>query len=137
MQTQKTQIHVEADDPERSAVFYEALFGAAPVRRSATAAVFELDSPPLILTLEQRVRRVDRPLTTARSVRASRRQAESGQFTLIVNEPQHVGDAAIALRRAGVRLRLGDEGVEAFDPDQNAWRVRFVASAAGRTIVAT
>jgi hypothetical protein len=41
------------------------------------------------------------------------------------------------LRRAGVRLRLADEGIEAHDPDGNAWRVRFVPSSKGRAVQAT
>jgi hypothetical protein len=48
-----------------------------------------------------------------------------------------VGTAAIALRRAGVPLRIYDQGIEAKDPDGIPWRVRFVPSAAGRAVVAT
>jgi hypothetical protein len=88
-------------------------------------AVFEFDSPPLLLTLQQRPQasrhKVIRPLP---------------RFALVVNEPQQVGHAAIALRRAGIRLRLQDEGIEASDPDGNAWRVRCVPSANGRAVVA-
>jgi hypothetical protein len=57
------------------------------------------------------------------------------RFALVVNEPQQVGHAAIALRRAGIQLRLEDDGIEASDPDGNAWRVRFVPSAKGRAVV--
>ena len=76
-------------------------------------------------------------------VRPSRARGEEGvgsggpEYSLVVNEPREVGHAAIALRRAGVPLRLQDEGIEARDPDGNAWRVRFVPSAKGRAVVAT
>jgi len=59
-----------------------------------------------------------------------------GRFSLVVTQPQHVGHAAIALRRAGVQLRLEDQAIEAEDPDGNAWRVRFVESAPGRSVQA-
>jgi catechol 2,3-dioxygenase-like lactoylglutathione lyase family enzyme len=120
MLLQKTHIDLDVDDAEQSAAFYEALFGAPPARRSTALAVFEFDSPPLVLTLRKPARRFGR----------------HGLFALVVTEPEHVGCAAIALRRVGVRLRLEDQGIEASDPDGNAWRVRFVASAVGRSVVA-
>jgi hypothetical protein len=40
-----------------------------------------------------------------------------------------VGDTAIALRRAGASLRLEDRGLEALDPDGNAWHIRLAAQA--------
>ena len=48
-----------------------------------------------------------------------------------------VGDTAIALRRAGVPIRIEDHGIAACDPDQNAWCVRFEPSARGRAVVET
>jgi catechol 2,3-dioxygenase-like lactoylglutathione lyase family enzyme len=39
-------------DLERSAGFYEQLFGRAPAKRRADYAKFELDDPPLVLSLE-------------------------------------------------------------------------------------
>jgi catechol-2,3-dioxygenase len=123
----KTHIHLDVDDAARSAAFYEALLGAPPARRSAGEAVFESDSPPLVLTL------ANRPL----SRRAKARRAIDAGFALLVTEPSHVGTAAIALRRAGVPLRIYDQGIEAKDPDGNPWRVRFVPSAAGRAVVTT
>jgi len=116
----KLHIHLGVGDAARSAAFYEALLGARPACSDATTAVFELDSPPLVLTVEH----------TAPSSTAS-------QFALLVDEPRLIGDVAIALRRAGVRLRLEDEGIEAHDPDGNAWRVRFVPSRKGRAVLAT
>jgi catechol 2,3-dioxygenase-like lactoylglutathione lyase family enzyme len=120
MLLEKTHIELDVGDADQSAAFYEALFGAPPARRSAAMAVFEFDSPPLVLTLRRPARRVGR----------------QGRFALVVTEPEHVGYAAIALRRVGVRLRLEDQGIEASDPDGNAWRVKFVPDARGRSVIA-
>jgi catechol 2,3-dioxygenase-like lactoylglutathione lyase family enzyme len=136
----KSHIHLDADDLGRSTAFYEALLGAPPLRRSASVTIFEFDSPPLVLTLEQRSL-ANRTKATG-NARRSRRGGDEmlacrgPRFALLVNEPQQVGHAAIALRRAGVQLRLEDEGIEAKDPDGNAWRVRFVPTAKGRAVVA-
>ncbi|MGO9837976.1 MAG: VOC family protein [Polyangiaceae bacterium] len=139
----KSHIHLDADDLTRSAAFYEALLGSPPSRRSGSVAIFEFDSPPLVLTLEQRPPRERPRVSPAANARPGRRRSDpdlalraSPRFALVVNEPQQVGYAAIALRRAGVQLRLEDEGIEAKDPDGNAWRVRFVPSAKGRAVVA-
>jgi catechol 2,3-dioxygenase-like lactoylglutathione lyase family enzyme len=118
---QRTYIQLQVDNADRSATFYEALFGAPPARQSANMAVFEFDSPPLVLTLK-------RPRSAP--------PASRSRFALVVPEPEDVGSAAIALRRAGVRLRLEDQGIEASDPDGNAWRVRFEPSARDRTVIA-
>ncbi len=123
----KTHIHLDVDDAGESAAFYEALLGAPPARRSSSAAVFVFDSPPLVLTLENPPRRKA----------GRRRRGVDTRFALLVTEPAHVGHAAIALRRAGVRLRVEDQGIEVSDPDGNAWRVRFTPSASGRSVVAT
>jgi catechol-2,3-dioxygenase len=114
MSVTKVRIVVQAGDVVRSAVFYEALLGVPPAHRHAALAVFDLESPSLLLTVEERPR-----------VRGSPRRAD---FALIVAEPQHVGDAAIRLRRASIRLRIQDHGIEALDPDGNTWRVRFAPS---------
>jgi hypothetical protein len=118
------------------------LLGAPPSRQSANVAVFEIDSPPLVLTLEQSSSK--RKVRVTSAAKASRICDDEDspidgrlQYALVVSEPREVGHAAIALRRAGVPLRLQDEGIEAKDPDGNAWRVRFVPSAKGRTVVAT
>jgi catechol 2,3-dioxygenase-like lactoylglutathione lyase family enzyme len=137
----KSHIHLDADDLGRSTAFYEALLGAPPSRRSGSVAIFEFDSPPLVLTLEQRP--VAERTKATSNVRRLRRRGDEmlagpgPRFALLVGEPQQVGHAAIALRRAGVQLRLEDEGIEAKDPDGNGWRVRFVPSAKGRAVVAT
>jgi catechol 2,3-dioxygenase-like lactoylglutathione lyase family enzyme len=122
----KTHIHLDVDDASESAAFYEALLGAPPARRSDVAAVFVFDSPPLVLTLERPPKR--------RTTR-QRRPSTDG-YALLVTEPAHVGHAAIALRRAGVALRVEDEGIEARDPDGNPWRVRFAPRVRARSIVA-
>jgi catechol 2,3-dioxygenase-like lactoylglutathione lyase family enzyme len=121
----KTHIHLDVDDAGESATFYEALLGAPPARRSDSAAVFVFDSPPLVLTLESPPKR-----------RSARRRPSNEGFALLVTEPAHVGHAAIALRRAGVRLRVEDEGIEARDPDGTPWQVRFAPRVRGRSVIA-
>ncbi len=119
----RTHIYLGVEDVERSSSFYEALLGGPPASRDAGVRVFELDAPPLVLTIENQKRlslpRVPRP----------------HGFALVVLDPEHVGKAAIALRRAGARLRLQDEGIEARDPDGNTWKVRFVPWAKARAVV--
>jgi hypothetical protein len=56
------------------------------------------------------------------------------RYALDVPEPQHVGIAAVALRRAGARLLLHDAGIEVSDPDGNTWKVRFVPRAKSRSV---
>ncbi len=136
----KAHIRLGVDDARHSVAFYEALLGAPPAHRSASAAVFESDSPPLVLTVEEcsrarrRVRRSHAPRVLADAPTAF---CTHGRFALLVTEPQHVGDAAIRLRRAGIRLRIEDQGIEALDPDGNAWRVRFVPSTPARAVLGT
>jgi catechol 2,3-dioxygenase-like lactoylglutathione lyase family enzyme len=117
----RTHIYLGVEDVVPSASFYQALLGGPPARRDEGIAVFESDAPPLVLTLETGGHRhpASPPL----------------RFALVVPDPEHVGIAAIALRRAGARLSLQDEGIEARDPDGNTWRVRFVPTAKGRAVV--
>ncbi len=128
MDMSKQRILLQVDDACQSAAFYQALLGAPPTRTSAVSAVFDFDSPPLVLTVEER---------TVGGRAKARRLSSRARFALVVTKPQHVGDAAIALRRAGIQLRLEDRGLEARDPDGNTWRVRFVPSARSRAVVAT
>jgi catechol 2,3-dioxygenase-like lactoylglutathione lyase family enzyme len=136
----KTHIRLGVEDASHSVVFYEALLGAPPAHRGTNEAVFEFDSPPLILTVEEcprarrsKRRRDVRPAAAGAS--ADEPTAFGEQFALFVAEPNHVGDAAIRLRRAGIRLRVGDQGIEVHDPDGNAWRVRFVPSTPVQAVV--
>ena len=133
MRLSKENVHLQDADAAESTAFYEALLAAPPTQRSASLAVFDLESPPLVLTLEERPR-------------ARRSKSRPGgaaplrgcvRLALVVAEPKQVGDAAIRLRRAGVRLWVQDEGIEAHDPDGNAWRVRCVPAAPGRVVVTT
>jgi catechol 2,3-dioxygenase-like lactoylglutathione lyase family enzyme len=139
----KSHIHLDTDDLAQSAAFYAALLGAPPSRESAMVAVFEFDSPPLVLTLQQRTPEGRARKQAGRDAKLYRTRDAGSPFdmrpryALVVNEPRQVGHAAIALRRAGVQLRLRDAGIEASDPDGNAWQVRFVSTANGRAIVAT
>jgi catechol 2,3-dioxygenase-like lactoylglutathione lyase family enzyme len=138
----KAEIHLDVGDAEQSVIFYEALLGARPARPVPGTAVFDLESPPLILTVEQRgtARAITLGPAPERKVgrgrgRGKKRGASLARFDLLVNDARHVGDAAIALRRAGARLLLQDRGIEAHDPDGNAWRVRLAPAAKRRTLV--
>ena len=57
------------------------------------------------------------------------------RLALVLGEPKQIGDVAIRLRRAGVRLWIQDEGLETHDPDGNAWRVQCVPAVPGRAVV--
>jgi catechol 2,3-dioxygenase-like lactoylglutathione lyase family enzyme len=116
----RTHIYLGVEDVAQSASFYEALLGGPPASRNTGVTVFEFTSPPLVLTIESH----PNPATL-----------RPHGFALVVLEPEHVGKAAIALRRTGARLRLQDEGIEARDPDGNTWKVRFVPSAKERAVV--
>ncbi|MGD0675479.1 MAG: VOC family protein [Polyangiaceae bacterium] len=123
MFSSKVTISISAQDTAEAVVFYEALLGTGPARRDSVAATFDVSSPALLLTIEQVP-----PLEPVRAGSAPRklaRRAPAERFILCVREPQRVGEVAIALRRAGIRLRLEDRGVKAHDPDGNTWEVRF------------
>jgi catechol 2,3-dioxygenase-like lactoylglutathione lyase family enzyme len=124
MRGPRTHIYLGVEDVDQSAQFYEALLGGPPASRDTDITVFEFDAPPLVLTIANR------------RGTGSTSSATHG-FALVVPQPEHVGRAAIALRRAGARLRLQDEGIEARDPDGNTWKVRFVPSAKSRSVVPT
>ncbi len=124
MRGPRTHIYLGVEDVNQSAVFYEALLGGPPASRDPGITVFEFDAPPLVLTIASR----------SHPAKAS---GPTHRFALVVPQPEHVGEAAIALRRAGARLRLQDEGIEARDPDGNTWKVRFVPSAKARSVVPT
>ena len=115
-----THIYLGVEDVDRSALFYQALLGGPPATRSQDAAIFRFDAPPLVLTIESST-----PVAASPPLR----------LALVVPDPENVGQAAIALRRAGAQLRLQDEGIEARDPDGNTWKVRFVPSAKARAVV--
>ena len=145
----RVHIRLGVRDAGRSRAFYEALFGSHASRQSDVHAVFEIDSPPVVLALELEAEATRASaLSSKRGIaRGGRRdidglgrgpQTGSGRasFVLVVNDPEHVGHTAIALRRAGVRLRLEDQGIEAHDPDGNKWRVRFVPTAKSRAVIA-
>jgi catechol 2,3-dioxygenase-like lactoylglutathione lyase family enzyme len=143
MELARTHIRLDVDEACEAIAFYEALLGAPPTRHSGGVTVFVFESPPLVLTVAERGRigrsKVERPRNrgSPRGVPGPPVPGAPARFCFIVPEPQHVGDAAIRLRRAGVRLRIEDRGLLVQDPDGNAWRVSFVPSADGPTIVAT
>jgi catechol 2,3-dioxygenase-like lactoylglutathione lyase family enzyme len=139
MDVSRVSIYLTVGDASQSSAFYEALLGAPPTSSNASTVVFEFDAPALLLTLEARAatRGTKRSPNSPRAAQHGGRSesAAHNRFSLVVPEPEHVGRTAIALRRAGVRLRLQDQGLEARDPDGNEWRVRFVPSTQGRAIV--
>jgi catechol-2,3-dioxygenase len=121
----RTRIQLGVSDARRSATFYAALFDAAPLTSLESHVVFELDAPPLVLTLE-RIQHAGGP---SRS-RGGRRRC----FAVVVPQPELVGRAAVALWRSGAKLRLLDQGIEAHDPDGNGWRVRLDPRARARAV---
>ncbi len=131
----KETIHLRVADALASTAFYEALLAASPTHRSAHSTVFDLESPPVVLTLEERPRG-RRSTSRPGSAREPATPGARNQWALVVAEPKQVGDAAIRLRRAGVQLWVQDEGVEARDPDGHGWRVRCDPTAPGRLILA-
>jgi catechol-2,3-dioxygenase len=125
MSSSRTRIVVRTADASCSAVFYEALLGSPPAQRRQGMAVFELESPALLLIVEEQA--------PARPPKGRPR----GGFALVVVDPKQVGDAAIRLRRAGIRLRVEDHGIGSEDPDGNAWQVRYAPRARGPAVVAS
>jgi catechol-2,3-dioxygenase len=115
----RTHIYLGVEDAKQSALFYEALLGGPPTRQKNGIAVFEFEVPPLVLTIETRLR----PKVPARA-----------RYALDLPEPQHLGIAAVALRRAGARLLLHDAGIEVSDPDGNTWMVRFTPLTKSRSV---
>lgn len=111
----KARIELHVEDADRSAAFYAALLRTSSGRPQGQGAVFDLESPPVTLTL------TPRPSGRARVARS--------RFALVVTRPEDIGHAAISLRRAKVPLRLEDSGIVTEDPDGNGWRVRFEPSA--------
>jgi catechol 2,3-dioxygenase-like lactoylglutathione lyase family enzyme len=144
MESLRTHIRLDVDEACEAIAFYQALLGAPPTSRSGDVTVFVFESPPLVLTVAER-RRLGQPKVRRQRSRGSPRALPGelpalgapARFCFIVSEPEHIGDAVIRLRRAGVRLRIEDRGILVQDPDGNAWRVSFVPSAGGPTIVAT
>jgi catechol 2,3-dioxygenase-like lactoylglutathione lyase family enzyme len=153
MNVARKHIRLGVSDPARSAQFYQALLGATATRSAGDAGgamVLESDSPPVVLVLEARLRPPHRtrrarstvpaahavePAARAPARHAAWASRSREAFDLLVSEPEHVGRAAVALWRAGARLRLEDAGIETHDPDGIAWRVRFVLGTKERAIL--
>jgi catechol 2,3-dioxygenase-like lactoylglutathione lyase family enzyme len=134
---EKTHIRLDVEEASESIAFYVALLGAPPTGQSGTSTVFALASSPVVLTVEARPRPMEGSDPSKRPQREAPAHGARTRFSFLVPEPQNVGDAAVRLRRAGVRLRIEDQGILVQDPDGNAWRVRFVPRTRGPTIVAT
>ena len=129
-----TSIRFVVRSTDSSAVFYEALLGVSPSRREDSAVLFDVASPALALTLEPGgpSRPAAPPAIKTRAAHSSRGPGTPAErrFTLYVNDPQHVGELAVALRRAGAPILLADRGLSVSDPDGNRWSV--VLSPTGR-----
>ena len=119
MRSPRTHIYLGVVDAKQSALFYEALLGGPPARQRNGIVVFKFEAPPLVLTIETRLHT----------------KAPAGaRYALDLPEPQHVGIAAVAQRRAGARLLLHDAGMEVSDPDGNTWKVRYVPLTTSRLV---
>jgi catechol 2,3-dioxygenase-like lactoylglutathione lyase family enzyme len=113
-----TTIRLSVQSTDLSTAFYEALLGVRAARREANAVGFDLESPPLALTIQPPlVGRASAPEIHPPTAKAGSR------FALYVSDPHQIGEVAIALRRARVPLRLGDRGLSTRDPDGNEWSV--------------
>jgi catechol 2,3-dioxygenase-like lactoylglutathione lyase family enzyme len=110
-------LSLNVSDLARSIDFYRVLFGVEPAKRRADYAKFELDDPPLVLSLEPTPRAVGGPLNHL-------------GFRL----PDSQGLVAMQerLERAGIRSQR-EEGVECCyarqtkfwvtDPDKTLWEI--------------
>jgi catechol 2,3-dioxygenase-like lactoylglutathione lyase family enzyme len=150
MNVARKHIRLGVTDPARSAAFYEALLGAAATGPTGGTLILESDSPPVVLVLEARIPAASRTRRARSTVPAAQPGEQTARarakqpgfsragetFALVVPEPEHIGKAAVALWRAGARMRLEDAGIETRDPDGNAWRVRFVPGAKERAVLA-
>jgi hypothetical protein len=114
-----TIIHLGVADVKPSAALYEALLGGPPRFRHHRMVVFEAAAPPLALLV---------------FAHPDAKGLPPVRYALDVPRPEHVGSAAVALRRVGARLRLQDAGFETSDPDGNTWRIRFVPRAPGMAV---
>jgi catechol 2,3-dioxygenase-like lactoylglutathione lyase family enzyme len=134
---------IRVDDLLKSAAFYQALFEVPPAHRGAGATVFEVDSPPLVITLEERPRARHGKTRRAAIERrpaafdARTKRGRRPRWAVFVADPWQVGDAAIRLRRAGARLWVQDRGIETQDPDGNAWQVCCAAVTPGPRVETT
>lgn len=121
MTTFKTHIALTVSDLERSIAFYQAVFGARPVKHKANYAKFDLENPGLNLTLN-----------------VSDRPSAGGMLS-------HLGiqvDSAVAVGAAIARLKAAhlpaaeefntdccyalQDKVWTSDPDGNRWEIFFV-----------
>ncbi len=110
-------LSLNVSDLERSAAFYRILFGRGPAKRRADYAKFELDDPPLVLSLEPTPRATGGPLN-----HAGFRMPDSASLVAMQQR----------LEMAGVHSRR-EEGVECCyarqtkfwvtDPDQTLWEI--------------
>ncbi|MHB1425373.1 MAG: ArsI/CadI family heavy metal resistance metalloenzyme [Gemmataceae bacterium] len=127
-------LSLNVSDLERSLAFYRILFGREPAKQRFDYAKFELDDPPLVLSLE--------PATRCSGAVAPRLPAESRSESATMGTLNHLGfrmtDSAalvavqMRLERAGIHTKR-EEGVECCyarqtkfwvtDPDQTLWEM--------------
>jgi catechol 2,3-dioxygenase-like lactoylglutathione lyase family enzyme len=110
-------LSLNVSDLGRSLVFYRTLFGVEPAKRRADYAKFELDDPPLVLSLEPTPRAAGGPLN-----HLGFRMPDAAALVAMQER----------LERAGVRAQR-EEGVECcyarqtkfwvHDPDNTLWEI--------------
>ena len=118
----KTHISLNVTDVEKSAEFYQKMFGVAPVKRKTDYAKFDVSNPPLNLTMNQVTVEKGGALshlglqveTTEEVLEMTRRWNESGLRTL--EEMQT--DCCYAMQ----------DKTWVSDPDGNRWEVFVVLS---------
>lgn len=121
----KTHISLNVSDVEKSAEFYQKMFGVAPVKRKIDYAKFDIFNPPLNLTMNQTTIEKGGSLshlglqaeTTEEVLEMTRRWIESGLRTL--QEMQT--DCCYAMQ----------DKTWVSDPDGNRWEVFVVLSDTG------
>lgn len=127
-------LSLNVSDLERSLSFYRILFGREPAKQRLDYAKFELDDPPLVLSLE--------PAAHCGRAVAEQLAAESRSESMTRGALNHLGfrmsDSAalvavqMRLERAGIHTKR-EEGVECCyarqtkfwvtDPDQTLWEM--------------
>jgi catechol 2,3-dioxygenase-like lactoylglutathione lyase family enzyme len=113
----KFHVSLNVGDLPRSLAFYSALLGAAPVKAYADYAKFEIDEPPVILSLKPHPARVGGPLN---------------HLGLRVRTPEELAAVQQRLQEAGFRVSRQDDVRCCYahqtkfwitDPDETLWEV--------------
>lgn len=125
-----SRIHIglEVQDLQRALAFYTLLFQAEPTKERPGYAKFELEQPPVNLSLSENRRLSSRPKTGAAGM----------HYGIQVKSSDHVQRTADRLAAAGLETRVEEESaccyavqtkVWATDPDGHPWEVFVVLDA--------